>query len=171
MTINTSLPFLVAKKTILCRVHNHLCTESTSLAQDTMIGTMRTRRSPTATVNTCTSEWEALIFLKYLLQSKLIIYQQSLPVIICTCSTSLNIQKNKPKTRNENTISPPPHRFWIPKGFQVIRWFGRLSKDGASAAEVSTPSCSQSWSSSWNRCMASWCRHVQGFVCRFFSSK
>ena len=61
-------------------------------------------------VNTCTSEWEALIFLKYLLQSKLIIYQQSLPVIICHL-LSLPIQK---KTKREHNF-PPTHRFENPR--------------------------------------------------------
>ena len=120
-------------------------------------------------VNTCTSEWEALIFLKYLLQSKLIIYQQSLPVIICHL-LSLPIQKKK---QNENTISPPPTGLktqGIPS-HPLVRGSLDAISPCASAGEVSTPSCSQSWSSSWNRCMASWCLDTSKVFLFFFRNK
>lgn len=79
-------------------------------------------------VNTCTSEREALIFLKYLLQSKLIIYQQSLPVIICHL-LSLNIQ-NKTKNQKREHNFPPPQPVLNPQGIPSHPLDRRLSCRG-----------------------------------------
>lgn len=163
-------PFLVAKKKpfyaeciIIFALNPHLWPKIPWSAQWGRVGHLL------PPVNTCTSEWEALIFLKYLLQSKLIIYQQSLPVIICHLSLAKS-QYSKKKKKNENTISSPPTGFESPRDSKSsVGSEGSLTME-ASAWEVSTPSSSQSWSSSWNRCMASWCLgHVQGLFVVFFS--
>lgn len=108
-------PFLVAKKKpfyaeciIIFALNPHLWPKIPWSAQWGRVGHLL------PPVNTCTSEWEALIFLKYLLQSKLIIYQQSLPVIICHLSLAKSqYSKKKKKTR---TQFPPPQPVLNPQG-------------------------------------------------------
>ena len=91
-------PCLVAKTSlyaysIIIFALNHIS------AQDTMIGTMRTTRSPTATCEHLQFIVRSIESLKYLLQSKLMIYQ--LQYYLNHLPLSISISKN-----NENTMTP-----------------------------------------------------------------